>query len=123
MLSLPESYFMSVGLAAVLLVYGGLNLNTSWGIPYLAVIFTIAAWYFIEPIYFPGEFLYFGHQNVETAYYAVFISLLSFAALTPSVVRSTRPKRGNRSLSTAYVSAERVLVFVALLWLMLLAYG
>src|SRR3954467_4845036 len=119
MLNLPESYFMSVGLAAVLLVYGGLNLKTSWGIPYLAVIFTIAAWYFIEPIYLPDEFLFFSGPNVETAYYAVFMSLLSFAASTPTVVKFTRPKRGNRSLSTAYVSAERVFVFVVLLWLML----
>jgi len=38
MLNLPETYFISIVLVAILLVYGALNLRTSWGIPYLALL-------------------------------------------------------------------------------------
>jgi hypothetical protein len=123
MLDLPDTYFISAGLAAVLLVYGGLNLHTSWGVPYLAVVFTIAAWYFTEPLYLTDEFLFFAPENIARAYDAVLIALISFAASAPTVVKITRPKRSGRVLSTTYVPAERVFVFVVGLWLVLLAYG
>jgi hypothetical protein len=79
MLNMPETYFISIALAATLLVYGALNLRKSWGIPYLAVVVTIAAWYLIEPLYFPDEFLVFRQETVATAYGAVLTALLSFA--------------------------------------------
>jgi hypothetical protein len=123
MLNLPDTYFISVGLAAALLVYGGLNLHTNWGLPYLAVVFTVAAWYFVEPLYFPYEFLSFRPDHVAEAYDAVLIALISFAVSAPTVVNATRPKRGDRVLSGAYVPAERVFIFVVVLWLVLLAYG
>jgi hypothetical protein len=79
MLNLPETYFISIVLVVILLVYGALNLRTSWGISYLAVVVTIAAWYLLEPLYLPAEFQYFSEEIVATAYGAVLIALLCFA--------------------------------------------
>jgi oligosaccharide repeat unit polymerase len=123
MLNLPVTYFISVSFAAVLLVYGGLNLHKSWGVPYLAVVFTIAAWYFVEPLYLPDEFQGFRQETLATAYGAVLIALLSFAFSTRTFVDLMRPKRDDRILSKAYVPPERVLVGFIFLWLILLVYG
>jgi oligosaccharide repeat unit polymerase len=120
---LPETYFMSVALAAILLVDSAFNLRTSWGIPYLTVVITIFLWYLIEPLYLPEGFLHFSQETVETAYGGVLIALLSFALSTRTFVDLMRPKNANRILSKAYVPSERVLIIVVCLWLILLAYG
>jgi oligosaccharide repeat unit polymerase len=122
MLDLPETYFLSVALAAILLVYGTLKLRTSWGGPYLATVVTIAAWYLIEPLYFPDEFMAFSQETVATAYSAVLITLLCFALSAPTFVDLMRPNI-NRILSQAHISPERVFAAIACLWLVLLAYG
>lgn len=123
MLNLPETYFISVALATVLLLYGTLNLSTSWGIPYLVVVVTVAAWYFIDPIYFPEWWLMFNEETISAAYGAVLIALISFAFSTRTLVDLMTPKSSNRIRSKTYVSAERAFVVVFCLWLALLSYG
>lgn len=123
MLTLPDLYFIALGFAAVLIIFAVANLRTSWGIPYFAVVFTVAAWYFIEPLYLPEEFRHFEPNELETAYSAILIALVSFAGSTPVALKLTRPKQNAEVLTTVHVSAERVLIFVTSLWLLLLAYG
>ena len=122
MVDLPIYYFLSAGLATVLAIFGFVNLRKSWGLPYLAVVFTISVWYLTEPFYSPGEFLYFNSEHVEKAYEAVFISLLTFSAFAPVMTNLLRPKQGSR-VQIAQFSPEDAFPYVVMLWLLLLAYG
>jgi hypothetical protein len=123
MLNLPETYFICIAVATILLFYGALNLRASWGAPYLAVVVTIVIWYLIEPLYFPEEFIIFSEETVATAYGAVLTALLFFALSTRIFVDLMRPNGGNQILSRAYMPAERVFVFIIYLWVILLVYG
>src|SRR4051812_40859665 len=98
MLNLPGPYLLSVVVAAALLVHGCMCFRASWAIPYLGVVFTVSAWYLVEPIYLPEEFTKFAEADVTAAYYAVFLSLLTFGVVTPMAVNFARPKLGDFNL-------------------------
>lgn len=123
MIILPDTYYLSVGLFAVLVIYGTLRLQAAWAMPYNAVLCTVAAWYFIEPLYLEEIFAYFKPQHLQSAYDAVLIFYICFAAATPMLVQQLRQKLNASRLSQAYVPAETVLLVVSVLWLALLAYG
>lgn len=120
---LPESYYFAVGLFCCLVVYSLPQIKTPWGTPFLAVLCTIAVWYFIEPIYLPEEFQNFDPDHVEIAYLSVFIFLVTLPFVMPPLVRAFLPRDRAVHLDSASVSGERVLNVLAVGWLVLLAYG
>lgn len=123
MAALPLSYYLSALLCIGLLLYGTLNLRASWAFPYSCAVATVGAWYLLEPIYFSDAFVFFGSDDVGTAFDAVIIYFLAFALLTPFLVKWLDPGGRSVPIGTAGVSAERVFGVIAIVWLLLLAYG
>lgn len=124
MLDLPITYFLSVLCFACALLLGLLRLNKPWGVPYVAVVLTVAAWYLIEPLEFADTFQFnFDQDDVQTAFGSVALFFIALAIVTPWLADKFTPKRVVRFLDEAYISAEHVLLVAAGLWLVLLAYG
>ena len=113
-IDLPLTYYLAVGVFVILLIYGILYAKTPWGAPYCVVLCTIAGWYFIEPFYFPELFAYSNPEYVQAAYDGVLIFYLTFAIGAPVLTRKFQPRISVRQVSQIYVSAEHVLVVVAL---------
>jgi len=120
---LPDSYFFSLLTLVCVLAIGLRHLNTAWGVPYLAAALTVAAWYLIEPFYFPDQFQLYDPRYVQAAYGCVALFFITFAIVTPPLVSKFEPSRRARPLSEASISPERILITVAAVWLALLAYG
>ncbi|MDQ0394783.1 hypothetical protein [Labrys monachus] len=123
MIELPTSYYLSIMTFAGLMLFGASQWSRPWALPYITVLGTVAAWYFLEPFYFPDLFALFESEYIDTAYRTVLIFLISFAVITPFAAVHLRPKPGLLKRDDAFVSAEQVFLAVTSLWLFLLAYG
>lgn len=122
-MDLPLSYYLSVLMFAGLISFGAFRWNTAWALPYIAVLGMIAAWYFVEPFYFPDLFASFETEYVDTAYTSVLIFISVFSIAAPAVAQRFKPKPTALQLSRVHVSAKHVFLATVALWLVLLAYG
>ena len=121
--SLPDSYYGSVIAFFILLAYAASRWRKPWAMPYAGVLCMIAAWYLVEPLY-NEEFFWVIDQNyLQPAFDCVLIFFVSFALATPLMVRVLVPVPSQRGLSDFSISAEQLLLTVAAVWLVLLAYG
>lgn len=123
MIHLPDSYYIAAGLCALLLIVALLYRHRAWAWPFGTVAATIGAWYLIEPFYFPELFEQFNFVHVRTAYDSVSIFCIALLVMAPTLANSMQPKAVTTNLSTEYIPADRVLVFVVLVWLALLGFG
>jgi oligosaccharide repeat unit polymerase len=118
----PDTYFLSLLFFVCVSAFGLPQLNT-WGGPYLAVVITVGAWYLIEPIYSADSFRLNDPAYIEAVFGCVALFFMTFAIVTPALVRKFAPTRSSMRLSEAYISPERVLMIATAMWLVLLAYG
>jgi oligosaccharide repeat unit polymerase len=123
MLDLPLSYYFSICLYVGLLLYGTVRLRASWAFPYNCALATVGAWYLIEPIYFSNGFTFFSADYIRSAFDCVAIYFLAFALVTPLLVRWLDPGTRLMPSAMARISTGPILGFVAIVWLVLLAYG
>jgi oligosaccharide repeat unit polymerase len=123
MTELPDSYFIAVALCVLLLLVTALNRGQAWALPFGAVTATISAWYLVEPFYFPELFLEFKLEQIQTAYDSVCIFCIALLVVAPAMANRMRPRTSSIDLSTSYIPADKVLVIVTLVWLVLLAFG
>lgn len=118
-------YVSSMELLAALLVVAFLGRRSAWALPLTAVLVTIGAWYFIEPLYL-DSFEKFTDQEVESAYGCVFVFLLTLTAATPLTVQWLIPLKaiGARGWTAEVRFPATAVLYLALLtWLTLLTYG
>lgn len=127
-LQLPLTYYLAAAILAFGVLHGLLSLRRSWAPGYLAVLGTIGAWYFIEPLYLPQGFIYFSEGTLELGFFSVCIFLISFMVLAPPMIGAFRPRipRHLRQPATGWadgLNVEKVVYLVTGVWLVLLAYG
>jgi hypothetical protein len=123
MTSLPNSYFIAIGLFILLLMVSIANNKAAWAIPFGTVTVTLGAWYLLEPFYFPRLFAIFDFSDVEDAYTSVCIFFAALLVATPFTTKQMRPKTQIVSSSASDISADRIAVVIILVWLALLAFG
>ncbi len=123
MIQLPDSYYLAVATFLILTIYGALRWKAAWSVPYIAVLFTVAAWYFVEPYYFPDFFYYLNSASVQACYDSVLIFYLAFALLAPISARWMGPTRSMGQVGEIFLPAHKVFITVAILWAALLSYG
>jgi oligosaccharide repeat unit polymerase len=127
-INLPSTYWVAAGCLAV----GGLivlvSARRSWAPGYAAVLATVFAWYFIEPLYLPREFIWFEDDVLFLGYLSVTIFLVSFMLAAAPMIAAFSPKRPPhlREPSTGWsrgITVEKLVWIVCGVWLVLLAYG
>jgi oligosaccharide repeat unit polymerase len=121
--NLPTSYFIAVLLFGMLLVFAVANRKAAWSVPFGAVVAMIGAWYLIEPFYFPELFETLDPEHVETAFNCVCIFFMSLLFLAPAIAKKMEPRASAAPLAAGSSSGDRVVAVVAILWLLLLAFG
>ncbi|NEP31269.1 MULTISPECIES: hypothetical protein [unclassified Moorena] len=94
----------------------------AWSIPALGVYATIGAWYFVELFYTPENFLQFDSLILEKCYWQIIIFLISFRLFIPSLSRRFINKYHTVFKFTTF-NPEQLLIVLAFVWLVLLAYG
>ena len=122
--NLTQFYWIAVLSWAVSICYGAFNLEKPWGIPYITVLLTIAAWYLLEPLYLPENFN--GDYNArvnDMAFIDILLFFIFFSIATPILVRALCKNVNVLSNSKVELSAEDILVGAAVLWGVLLVFG
>jgi hypothetical protein len=122
MLILPDSYFFAMLAFACASIIGLFRLNAPWGVPYIAAVLTVGAWYLIEPVYFSHEFESLDLHYVESAFDNVALFFAAFSLITPILVHEFGADRARRPAEIS-ISPERILTIAATIWAVLLAYG
>ena len=128
-LDLPDTYYVALALLGGLSVWAAINLRRTWAPPFLAVLVTFGFWYMIEPLYVPQEFVPFSRAIIRDAYFYGIVFLLSFALLFIACAPLFRPKKarygagGRIDRKELARTAEGLVIPVAALWLVLVAYG
>lgn len=123
---IPQSYWLAAILLVVAMAGGLFSARRTWAPAYFAVLGTVFAWYFIEPFYTPELFEEFSQNVTEQGFFSVSIFLIVFMFSTQPMVAIFRPRgalakpSAGRSLT---LTADRTLVYVVVLWLILLLYG
>ncbi|NEO36159.1 MAG: hypothetical protein F6J90_07400 [Moorea sp. SIOASIH] len=121
--ALVPIYVMASSLLFILVIEAFLFKDKrAWSIPALAVYATIAAWYFIELIYTPENFIHFPSVIIEDCYWQIIIFLVSFRLLIPYIFRKFIKKYHTVFKFTAF-NPEQLLMVLAFVWLCLLGYG
>src|SRR5262249_12249929 len=123
MIALPDSYYIASGLCVLLHVVALANWRKAWALPFGTVTATISMWYLIEPFYVPDLFATFEVAHVQTAYDAVSIFCVALIVRAPAMARQVQPRPAAANLSTAYIPVDRIVLLVAVLWLVLLVFG
>jgi hypothetical protein len=126
--NLPTTYWLSAFLLLIAASICIVNIGRSWAAGYAAVVGTAFAWYFIEPLYFPEEFIWFSADVLDLGYLSVSIFLGTFMFVTPWMVRALVPKQSVqlRASPTDWsrgITIEKLVILVTALWLVLLSYG
>lgn len=128
-LDLPDTYYVALALLGGLSVWAAINLRRTWAPPFLAVLVTFGFWYMIEPLYVPQEFVPFSRAIIRDAYFYSIVFLLSFALLFIACAPLFRPGKarngtgGRIDRKELARTAEGLVIPVAVLWLVLVAYG
>jgi len=122
--NLSPFYWMAVSSCALLVCYGAFNLEKPWGLPYITVLLTIAAWYLLEPWYLPEHFTDDYNANVnEMAFVVILLFFISFSLAVPIFVRAFCANVNDPIDAKVDISPESILVGAVMLWAPLLAVG
>ena len=129
--TLPFTYFAAALLLGCMGTWAVANLRKTWAPPFLAVLFTFAFWYMVEPLYVPEEFQPFSQAIVWDAYAYGIVFLLAFAlsflALAPvfrPARRASAARLGRKARARELArTADRLVVPLAIFWAVLAAYG
>lgn len=126
----PEFYYISAIFLLYLILEALYNRKKRvWVIPALSIYLTTGVWYFIELLYTPEYLIQFSQDVVDLGYLQVFIFLVSYRLLLPSIVRQCVRPSHPISQRTFYLKilqkfpSDRVLLYISLIWLVLLAFG
>ena len=128
-LDLPDTYYVALALLGGLTIWAAINLRKTWAPPFLAVLVAFGFWYMIEPLYVPREFVPFSRAIIRDAYFYSIVFLLSFALLFIACAPLFRPGKARRGAGGRIDrkelarTAEGLVIPVAALWLVLVAYG
>ncbi|NEO15315.1 MULTISPECIES: hypothetical protein [unclassified Moorena] len=121
--ALVPIYIMASSLLFILVIEAFLVKDKrAWSIPALAVYATVGAWYFIELIYTPENFLQFPSEIIEYSYWQIITFLITFRLLIPSLSRRFLKNYHTAWKFTAF-NPEQLLMVLAFVWLCLLGYG
>lgn len=120
---LPESYYLSVALLLILMVYTVSKYKKTWSAPFAIVLFTTGTWYLIEPFYSDDFFYEIDQRYMGVAFNCVLLFLVSFTLITPFALRIFSNESRVDRPTIINVSAQRILAIIFGIWLILLAYG
>ncbi|MDP3868367.1 hypothetical protein [Phenylobacterium sp.] len=120
---MPLTYYIAVMLCGALLLIGVVRIKADWCIPYGAALATIAAWYFVEPIYTPEQFAFFVPGDISEAYLLVIVFLCGFALFTPVMVRTIAPPHVAAAARFGGGDANQLAIWAIAAWALILAYG
>lgn len=95
--------------------------SAPYQVPSLVVLFTVFAWYLVEPAYFWEEYSLFQRDDIATAFFSVTLFLISYVVLCPPICAILRPRK--RRPPTANVTADALANVAMASWLILLAIG
>lgn len=133
---LPIPYFFACLLATLLALRAWAERHSGWGLPMGAVIFTTSVWYLVDPVYNDYETYVdeIGLPSLDAASWQICLFLTAFSFFTPAVSRKLAGPFVNRKSSVIgairsgrfhfwknQVLLERLFVFVAVAWLLLMA--
>src|SRR5271170_5815318 len=122
--NLSPFYWMAVSSWALSVCYGAFNLEKPWGLPYITVLLTIAAWYLLEPWYLPDQFTDDYNTNVnDMAFTDILLFFICFSIAVPIFMRAVCTKVNVRINAKVNISAEGILKDAVMLWAPLLAVG
>lgn len=127
-IDLPFSYWVAAACLVVGCVIALSSIRRSWAPGYAAVLLTVFAWYFIEPLYLPHEFIAFDNDVLFIGYLSVAIFLVAFILMAPRMITVFLPRRHLRRREPPpswlrEITVEKVVWVVFGLWLVLFAYG
>jgi hypothetical protein len=121
--SLPFTYFLSALLIVILGYFGLANIKEPWGVPYLASLGMVFAWYFIEPISFSEDFGVFSEEEVALAFQTVIIFLMAFGSGTYLLSDRIVGRSDTNKKQVVEVPLEKVALACVITWGVLLSYG
>lgn len=93
-----------------------------WSLSALAIYATIFIWYYIEFFYTPESLSKFSAEVIETALYQVMLFLITFRLVLPLLTYHFLPRVGLKWFTSNWYP-EKLLMYVAGLWLILFLYG
>lgn len=123
MIALPDSYYLAAALCAISLLFAIVNGQKPWALPFGAVVGTVGAWYLIEPLYFPELFSQFRFDAFQTAFDSVCIFYIALLISVPLISMKMRPRTSLSHLSNRAIPADKLVMVVMGVWLVLLAFG
>ena len=124
MVDLTLFYWLAAFMCAVSILNGAYHLNSPWGLPYIAVVFAVMAWYLMEPIEFPEDFqANFSPADADFAFFDIALFFICLSVTTPLFVAVLCKNISAPSVVDGSLSPEKILISMGLLWLLLFTYG
>ncbi len=120
---LPAYYWVSVAIAAYLLVEALVRNREAWARPAIAVYLTIGGWYFTEPFYFELDFFVHDPAAISAAYGQVGLFLVAFRMMVGPLSRTFAPPLDRRGRALPEFPVGRLLGAAAVLWVVVLLFG
>ena len=121
--NLQQVYLLAILLLVSLVIDCIINIHRrAWSIAALVVYITVFIWYFLELIYTPENFTKFDSSIIENCYLQIILFLVAFRIFIPSICRRFS-RNYHQVWKFSIINPEKILVYLAVIWLLLLLYG